>query len=70
MSAKQGIKKFGDRAIAAIIKECIQLDKGAFPGKPVVEPIFAKDLSELEKRAAMHSEKFISEAKASLVVDE
>ena len=61
MSAKQGIKKFGDRAIAAIIKECIQLDKGAFPGKPVVEPIFAKDLSELEKKAAMSAVSLIKE---------
>ena len=35
MSAKAGIKKFGDRAIAAIISEYKQLNSGAVPGKPV-----------------------------------
>ena len=43
MSAKQGIKLFGERAIAAMYKELKQLvDEGAMPGKPVVQPIDVK----------------------------
>ena len=53
MSAKQGFKKFGERAIMAMLKECEQLDRGAFPGKPVVEPMYLNDLTDLERRAAM-----------------
>ena len=53
MSAKKGFKKYGERAVIAMLKECEQLDKGAFPGKPVVEPVHAHDLTEFEKQAAM-----------------
>ena len=36
MSAKAGIKKFGETAISATLDEFNQLDKGANPGYPVV----------------------------------
>ena len=36
MSGKKGIARFGERAVAAIVKEYKQLDQGAFPGKPIV----------------------------------
>ena len=39
MSATKGIREFGMRAVAAVIKELTQLDQGAVPGKPVVVPI-------------------------------
>ena len=39
MPAKKGTKKFGERAIAAMIKEYKQLKDGAVPGKPVIAPI-------------------------------
>ena len=35
MSAKAGIKKFGDQAVAAMISEYKQLNAGPAPGKPV-----------------------------------
>ena len=38
MSAKTGIKKHGEVAVAAMVKEFMQLDKGAMKGKPVVVP--------------------------------
>ena len=53
MSGDKGLKKFGESAIAAIIKECSQLDKGAFPGKPVIEPMHPHDLTEDEKTRVM-----------------
>ena len=55
MSARKGIKQFGERAIVAMIKEFRQLDAGAFPGKPVVEPVAYKDLTEEEIRMAMEA---------------
>ena len=30
MSARKGFKRFGERAVMAMLKECDQLDKGAF----------------------------------------
>jgi len=32
MSVKKGFKEFGERAIAAMMKELIQLDQGVVPG--------------------------------------
>ena len=61
MNANQGIKRYGDRAIAALIKECVQLDKGAFPGKPVVEPMYVDGLTEEEKLKAMSAVAIIKE---------
>ena len=39
MSVNKGFRKFGEAAVAAMIKELNQLDKGAVPNKPVIEPI-------------------------------
>ena len=39
VSAKEGIRRWGDLAIAAIIKELKQLQEGTMPGKPVIEAI-------------------------------
>ena len=61
MIASKGMKLFGERAIAAIIKECEQLDKGAFPDKPVVEPMHEHELTNEEKKAAMNAVSLIKE---------
>ena len=53
MQAHKGFKMFGDEAIAAMLKELTQLDQGAFPGKPVVEPIDPDTLSVEEKKRAL-----------------
>ena len=53
MNARKGIKHFGERSIAAMLKEFTQLDQGAFPGKPVVTPVHYSSLMEKEKEMAM-----------------
>jgi hypothetical protein len=61
MSAKKGIKTFSERAIAAMIKEFEQLDKGAFPGKPVVGPADPNTLTSLEIKSALEAVNLIKE---------
>ena len=61
MSAKKGFKVFGDRAVEAIIKEFKQLNDGAFPGKPVVEPIAHESLTNDEIKRAMEAVSLIKE---------
>ena len=67
MNTSQDIKRYGDRAVAALIKECVQLDKGAFPGKPVVEPVFADDLTPDERARAMSAVAIIKEKRCGKV---
>ena len=38
-SAYKGIKEYGERAIAAMTKELMQLDRGSVKDKPVIEAI-------------------------------
>ena len=61
MNAKQGIKLFGERAVAAMIKEFCQLNQGAFPGKPVVEPIDPNTLTAEEMEMVMEAISLIKE---------
>ena len=49
MSAKEGIKQLGEKAIAAMVKELKQLNNGAMKGKPVVVPINPSKLTKFEK---------------------
>ena len=64
MSARKGIKTFGDRAIEAIVSELKQLDVGAFPGKPVVEPIEYNSLTKEELRSALEAVSLIKEKRS------
>ena len=50
VSAKEGIKRWGEEAIAAIVKELKQLQDGAIPGRPVIEPVNYEDLTEIDNR--------------------
>ena len=61
MSATQGIKKNGEKAIAAIFKELKQLNDRAMPGKPVVEPIPFVDLTQKDKSDALEAVNLIKE---------
>ena len=61
MSTEKGIKKFGERAVAALIKEFSQLNNGAVPGKPVIEPIDASTLTAEEKAMALEAVNVIDE---------
>ena len=61
MSAKRGIKLFKERAVAAMIKELTQLDRGAMDGKPVVIPIDPKLLTSEERKLALEAVHLIKE---------
>ena len=74
MSANVGFKKYGQPAIAAIVKEFTQLNEGAVPGKPVVRPVDAATLSPMEKKKALPAvnlikEKFNGELKGRTCAD-
>ena len=45
MPAHVGIKKFGEEAISVMLTEYIQLDQGAVEGKPVIEPVYPKNVT-------------------------
>lgn len=61
ISTTQGIKKYGEKAIAAIFKELKQLNDGAMPDKPVVEAISFIDLSHKDKDKAVKIVNLIKE---------
>ena len=61
MSAKAGFKKFGEAAVAAMVKEFTQLNTGAAPGKPAVVPIDADCLTDIEKKKALRAINLIKE---------
>ena len=61
MSAKCGIRKHGEKAIAVIFKELNQLDKGAKEGNPVVIPQDPTKLTSQEKREALEAINLIKE---------
>ena len=67
MSAKRGIKEFGQQAIAAMIKEFCQLDEGAFPGKPVVKPIDPNSITAEEEKDALEAISLIKQKRSGVV---
>ena len=67
MSAKKGIKLFGEKAVAAMIKEFTQLSDGVMPGKPVLEPIDPKTLTNEDFRQAMEAVNLIKMKRSSKV---
>ena len=64
MSAHRGIKMFKERAVAAMIKELTQLDRGAVEGKPVVIPINPKSLTPENKKQALEAVHLIKEKRS------
>ena len=67
MNARKGIKLFKEKGIAAMIKEFTQLDQGAFPGKPVVEPLYADSLTEKEIKMAMEAVNILKEKRNGII---
>ena len=61
MSGTQGIKKHGEKAVAAVFKELKQLDVGAIDRKPVIAPIDVKTLTRAEKEQALEAINLIKE---------
>ena len=49
------IEKFGEEAVAALMKEFNQLDQGAIPGKRVVCPVNPSTLTETERKRALNA---------------
>ena len=63
MTAKKGIKEFGDRAIAAIVKEFGQLDQ-----KGVFDPVYKSDLTNEQVDQALRSITLIKEKRCGKVI--
>ena len=61
MSATEGIKKHGEKAIAVLVKEFKQLDEGPMEGKKVVEPLTYNSLTKKEKKEALDAINLIKE---------
>ena len=61
MFAHKGIKLFGERAIAAMMKELKQLNNGVIPGNPVIEPIPFEELSHKDKEEALEAVNIITQ---------
>ena len=61
MSARKGLKLYGEEAFAAIVKEYRQMDEGPMPGKPVFEPVYAHDLTDQQKKQALESVNLMKE---------
>ena len=57
MSAKTGIKKFGEKAVSAMVKQYKQIYKDPMEGKPGVTPIYPDMISYQENRKALESVK-------------
>ena len=61
MPAQKGFKIFGERAVAAIIKEFKQLNEGAMPGKPVIGPIDPTTLTRNDIKKALEAVNLIKQ---------
>lgn len=61
MTAKRGMKLFGERAVAAMFKEYKQLNEGAVPGKPVLGPIDPDTLTPADRQQALEAVNLIKE---------
>jgi hypothetical protein len=61
MPAAKGIKLFGERAVAAVLKEFTQLSEGPMEGKPVIEPIHPSNFTAHEIERAMEAVNLIKQ---------
>ena len=61
ISTHKGIELFGERAIAAMMKELKQLNDGVIPGNLVIQPIPFIELSNQDKKEALEAVNIIAE---------
>ena len=61
MQATRGFKLFGDRTVAAMIKELKQLEEGPMPGKKVVTAINPDTLSAEDKAKSLNAVNLIKQ---------
>ena len=64
MFVTQGIKNHREKAIAAIFKELKQLNDGAIPSKPIIEPISFSNLMQKDKDEALEAVNLIKEKRS------
>jgi hypothetical protein len=62
MSAKKGVKIYGDKAVQAIVQECKQLDE-----KKVFDPVRMKDTTAVERKNALRSINLIKEKRSGKI---
>ena len=67
MSAHKGIKLFGGKAIAAMMKELKQLNDGVIPGNPVIQPIPFKELTSKDNREAIEAVNNIAQKRSGKI---
>ena len=67
MTAKAGIKRFGDRAVAAMLQEFKQLNEGAVPGKPVFGTVDPLLLSREDKKRALEAVNLIKKKRCGKI---
>ena len=67
MTSKQGIKTFGEKAVAAMLKEPKPLDEGAMAGKPVIQPMHVNILTREDRRGALNAINLIKEKRDATI---
>ena len=67
MPASRGMKLFGERAVAACIKEFSQLSNGVIPGNPVIEPVNTASVSQEELKQALEAVNLIKQKRCGKV---
>ena len=67
MPASKGIKMFGERAVAAVIKEFSQLSEGVTPGKPVIQPVDPSTITAEEMKQALEAVNLIKQKRCGKI---
>ena len=67
MSAHKGIKLFGERAVAAMMKELKQLNDGIIPGNPVIQQIPFDELSQKDKEQTLKAVNIIAQKQSGKI---
>ena len=67
MSVKQGIKMFGQKAIAAIFEDLKQLNDGVLLGKPVIVPILFETLTDNDQKEALEAVNLIAQKRCGCI---
>ena len=65
--AKEGFRRFGKEAVTVMVKEFTQLDQGAFPGKPVVEPADPATILATERKEALEAVNLIKKKRSGVI---
>jgi hypothetical protein len=67
MTALKGIKRFGESAVSAMVREFTQLDKGVVPNKPVILPKDPSTLTRKEKASALEAVNLIKQKRCGKI---